>query len=167
MAAAILTGDRSGIPQDTLEDLRRSNLAHLLAISGLHMGLLTGVVFGGLRFALALIPWIALRWPIKKVAAVRRPGGRRLLPCPVRRARLGPAGLCHGHRDARRGPLGAPGHLPARRGLGGHRGSGPEARKPVLPRVPDVVRGDHGAGGRLQCSPTTAGGGGTAPPHRS
>lgn len=68
--AAILTGDRSGVGLETTEDLRRSNLAHLLAISGLHMGLLTGVVFGVFRAALALVPGIALRWPIRKIAAL-------------------------------------------------------------------------------------------------
>ncbi|MBM7067653.1 ComEC/Rec2 family competence protein [Actibacterium sp. 188UL27-1] len=68
-AAALTTGDRSGIPQEDLEDLRKSNLAHLLAISGLHMGLLTGVIFGGLRVALSLIPALALRVPVKKIAA--------------------------------------------------------------------------------------------------
>ncbi len=69
-AAAILTGDRSGIGEDTLENLRRANLAHLLAISGLHMGLLTGVVFAAFRLALAAVPPLALRWPSKKLAAV-------------------------------------------------------------------------------------------------
>lgn len=69
-AAAILTGDRSAISRETVQELRDANLAHLLAISGLHMGLLTGVVFAALRFGLALIPPVALRWPIKKAAAV-------------------------------------------------------------------------------------------------
>ncbi|WP_233499412.1 ComEC/Rec2 family competence protein [Pararhodobacter sp. CCB-MM2] len=68
--AAILTGDRSGVSLQVTEDLRRSNLAHLLAISGLHMGLLTGVVYGALRGFLALIPLLALRWPIRKIAAL-------------------------------------------------------------------------------------------------
>ncbi|MFX0544190.1 ComEC/Rec2 family competence protein [Roseovarius sp. S1116L3] len=68
-AAAIMTGDRSGMGQDTLTALRVSNLAHLLAISGLHMGLLTAFVFGALRYGLALVPWIALRAPVKPVAA--------------------------------------------------------------------------------------------------
>lgn len=68
-AAAIITGDRSGMGQETVKDLRRSNLAHLLAISGLHMGLLTGFVFAVLRYAMALIPKIALCWPTKKIAA--------------------------------------------------------------------------------------------------
>lgn len=69
-AAAILTGDRSGIPQYRMEELRRSNLAHLLAISGLHMGLLTGFVFALLRLTMALVPPFALRAPTKKIAAV-------------------------------------------------------------------------------------------------
>ncbi len=69
-AAAILTGDRSAISRERLQHLRDSNLAHLLAISGLHMGLLTGVVFGALRLAFALIPPLALRLPTRKLAAV-------------------------------------------------------------------------------------------------
>ena len=69
-AAAITTGDRSGMDQKTLGDLRASNLAHLLAISGLHMGLLTGFVFAVVRYALAAIPFVALNWPTKKIGAV-------------------------------------------------------------------------------------------------
>lgn len=69
-AAAIMTGDRAAMGQDTLRDLRASNLAHLLAISGLHMGLLTGFVFAALRYGLALVPYVALRWPLRKIAAV-------------------------------------------------------------------------------------------------
>lgn len=69
-AAAIMTGDRSAIGQGTLTDLRQSNLAHLLAISGLHMGLLTGFIFAFVRYGLALIPGVALWWPTKKIAAV-------------------------------------------------------------------------------------------------
>jgi competence protein ComEC len=68
-AAAIMTGDRSGLSQGTLEDMRLSNLAHLLAISGLHMGLLAGFVFAAMRLALAAVPRVALAWPIKKIAA--------------------------------------------------------------------------------------------------
>ena len=68
-AAALMTGDRSDIGQETLNDLRKSNLAHLLAISGLHMGLLVGFVFATLRYGLALIPALALRVPGKKIAA--------------------------------------------------------------------------------------------------
>jgi competence protein ComEC len=68
--AAVLTGDRSGVGLATTEALRASNLAHLLAISGLHMGLLTAVVFGAVRGGLALVPPLALRLPLRKIAAV-------------------------------------------------------------------------------------------------
>ncbi|WP_224823558.1 ComEC/Rec2 family competence protein [Cognatishimia sp. MH4019] len=70
VAAAIVSGDRSGIQADTLTNLRASNLAHLLAISGLHMGLLTGVVFALLRFGLALNAHAANHWNTKKIAAI-------------------------------------------------------------------------------------------------
>lgn len=69
-AAAIMTGDRSGMGQDSLHALRASNLAHLLAISGMHMGILAAFMFATIRYGLALIPYVALRWPVKKIAAV-------------------------------------------------------------------------------------------------
>jgi competence protein ComEC len=68
-AIAVTTGARSAISQEALDDLRASNLAHLLAISGLHMGLLTGFVFAALRIAIALVPPVALRIPARKIAA--------------------------------------------------------------------------------------------------
>jgi competence protein ComEC len=74
-AAAITTGDRSGMDQETLASLRASNLAHLLAISGLHMGLLTGFVFAAVRYGLAAVPRVALYWNVKKLAAVVALGG--------------------------------------------------------------------------------------------
>ncbi|MEM8956708.1 MAG: ComEC/Rec2 family competence protein [Pseudomonadota bacterium] len=69
-AAAVLTGDRSGLSRETVDQMRDTNLAHLLAISGLHMGLLTAVVFGFLRTGIALVPPLALRVNGKKWAAV-------------------------------------------------------------------------------------------------
>jgi len=69
-AAAILVGDRAAINKSDLEALRAANLAHLLAISGLHMGLLTGIVFISIQLAFAVIPRIALRMPVRKIAAI-------------------------------------------------------------------------------------------------
>ncbi|MDA5093962.1 ComEC/Rec2 family competence protein [Aliiroseovarius sp. KMU-50] len=69
-AAAITTGDRSSMSRATLDALRGSNLAHLLAISGLHMGLLTGFVYQAARYLMALSPSVALHRPTKKIAAV-------------------------------------------------------------------------------------------------
>lgn len=68
-AAAITTGVRSTIDAETTEALRISSLQHILSISGLHMVLVTGFVFGLVRLALAAVPPLALRWPSKKIAA--------------------------------------------------------------------------------------------------
>jgi competence protein ComEC len=70
VAGALMTGERGDIPPATMDALRESGLAHLLAISGLHVGLVSGALFFGLRAILALFPGLALRYPIKKWAAV-------------------------------------------------------------------------------------------------
>lgn len=67
---AIMTGDKSAIPEDQLDDMRDSGLAHLLAISGLHMGMIGGLIFFAVRLLLVLSPYIALYYPVKKIAAV-------------------------------------------------------------------------------------------------
>lgn len=69
-ASGAMTGDRSGISKDTVAALRDSNLAHLLAISGMNMAFLTGFVFALLRYGLALVPRLALRVNTKKLAAM-------------------------------------------------------------------------------------------------
>ncbi len=69
VAAALMTGERGAVPEASLTAMRDSGLAHLLAISGLHIGLVAGLLFAGLRMALALTPTLALRYPIKKWAA--------------------------------------------------------------------------------------------------
>ncbi len=68
-AAALITGSRAEVRDDENQDLRDSNLAHLLSISGMHMGLLAGLAFGTVRLALAILPGLAVRFPSKKVAA--------------------------------------------------------------------------------------------------
>lgn len=67
--SAILTGDRSGIDRSVETALRISSLYHIVSISGLHMTLLAAAVFAMIRHGLALVPWVALRWPLKKTAA--------------------------------------------------------------------------------------------------
>ncbi len=68
-AAAILTGDRSGIDRSVEAALRASSLYHIVSISGLHMTLLAAAVFALIRYGLALVPRLALVWPLKKIAA--------------------------------------------------------------------------------------------------
>ncbi|SKA33688.1 ComEC/Rec2 family competence protein [Consotaella salsifontis] len=69
VAAAIVTGERSGISDRVDNWLRQSGLSHLLAISGLHMALVAGFALTLTRAALVAIPGLPLRHPIKKWAA--------------------------------------------------------------------------------------------------
>lgn len=70
VAVALITGQRQHLDRTTANILRDAGLAHLLAISGLHMGLITGVAFFLLEFLLAAVPGFALRYPTRKLAAL-------------------------------------------------------------------------------------------------
>ncbi len=70
VAAALLTGERGGVPEDTLAVIRDSGLAHLLAISGLHLGMVAAIAFFVVRLLLALSEPLALHRPIKAWAAI-------------------------------------------------------------------------------------------------
>jgi competence protein ComEC len=69
IAAAFLTGERALISETDQQAMRDSSLAHLLSISGLHMALAGFGFLAALRFIFALIPAIALNYPVKKCAA--------------------------------------------------------------------------------------------------
>ena len=69
IASALITGNRSAISTSDEQALRDAGLAHVLAIAGLHMALVGLGLFWCLRAALAAIPIVALRYPIKKLAA--------------------------------------------------------------------------------------------------
>jgi competence protein ComEC len=69
IVAALVTGKRAAISEQADAAFRNSGLAHLLSISGLHMGLATGLIFFGARAMLALLEPVALTRPIKKWAA--------------------------------------------------------------------------------------------------
>lgn len=69
IAAAIMVGEQRAIPDDTNDALRASGLTHIVSISGLHMSLVAGGVIVAIRMGLALIPFLALGFPIKKWAA--------------------------------------------------------------------------------------------------
>lgn len=68
IAAALIVGMRGNIPPKVTENIRVSGLAHLLAISGLHLGLVMGGVFFFIRALLAAVPGLALKHDIKKWA---------------------------------------------------------------------------------------------------
>jgi competence protein ComEC len=68
-AEALITGERSTIPPEINKSLLVSGLYHILSISGLHMWLAAGGVFWAVRAVLAVVPALALRFPIRKWAA--------------------------------------------------------------------------------------------------
>jgi competence protein ComEC len=70
VAAALLTGVRGYVPPQVAEAYRASGLAHLMAISGLHVGMVAGMVFFGLQRLFALWPWLVLTYPARKGAAL-------------------------------------------------------------------------------------------------
>ncbi len=70
IGAAMVTGHEAWISQAQTDAMRASGLAHILSISGLHMAIVGGFVFGLARLVVAAWPWLALRAPGKKIAAV-------------------------------------------------------------------------------------------------
>jgi competence protein ComEC len=69
LTVAFMTGDAGGITPKDWDTARQSGIAHLIAISGSHFAMIVGVVFFAVRALLAAVPRIALRWPVKKIAA--------------------------------------------------------------------------------------------------
>ncbi len=73
IAAALVNGDQDGIPKTDNDAMRRSGLAHLLSVSGLHLTAVVGAVMLLTLRLLALCPWLALRF---RLTADRRRDGR-------------------------------------------------------------------------------------------
>lgn len=70
IAIALLTGERGYIPEDVAETLRIAGLAHILAISGLHIGMICAIVFYMIIKLLSVIHRISLYYNTRKIAAV-------------------------------------------------------------------------------------------------
>lgn len=69
IAAALATGDQNAIPETDAEAMRRSGLAHLLSVSGLHLTAVVGAVMLLVLKLLALSPVLALRFRLVLIAA--------------------------------------------------------------------------------------------------
>ncbi len=69
LAASLVTGIRGAIPADTRDLFRDTGLAHVLAISGLHMGLFAGSVFAVLRLLAASWPWLVQSYDVRRLSA--------------------------------------------------------------------------------------------------
>ena len=70
VAATLLTGVPTAIPASDREAFRASGLAHLLAVAGLHIGIVMGLAFAASRALLALSEHATLYWPTKQIAAL-------------------------------------------------------------------------------------------------
>jgi competence protein ComEC len=70
IAATLLTGAGTAIPAPDRAAFAASGLAHLLAVAGLHIGIVMGLVFCATRLALAAWEYAALAWPTRKLAAL-------------------------------------------------------------------------------------------------
>ncbi|MDD3370679.1 MAG: ComEC/Rec2 family competence protein [Alphaproteobacteria bacterium] len=70
VTAARLNGEQTAITPPVMDAMRTAGLAHLLATSGANVTIMGLLIYFPLRALLALVPWIALRFPIKKWAAI-------------------------------------------------------------------------------------------------
>jgi competence protein ComEC len=99
---ALALGDRGGLAAEDREAFGVLGLSHLLAVSGLHLGLAAAGVFAGLRRAAARVPGLAARTDVRGVALAGAAGaalGFALLAgwgVPVRRALVLLLGLAAG-----------------------------------------------------------------------
>lgn len=70
VATTLLTGGTTGIPPSDHDAFRASGLAHLLAVAGLHIGIVMGWALVVARVAFAASEYLSLRWQTKKLAAI-------------------------------------------------------------------------------------------------
>jgi competence protein ComEC len=70
IAQTLLAGEQGAIAPQTRAVFAASGLAHLLAVAGLHLGLVMGFVLVAIRSGLAASEYAALRWPCREIAAI-------------------------------------------------------------------------------------------------
>jgi competence protein ComEC len=67
---ALAIGEREAITQPQWEVLRKTGTVHLVAISGLHIGLVAGMAFVIVQFLWPRIGNVSIHWPAPRVAAI-------------------------------------------------------------------------------------------------
>src|SRR6202020_1420453 len=70
VSVTLLTGAAMAIPEAHHEAFRDAGLAHLLAVAGLHIGIVMGFALAVARFGFALSEHASLFWPTKKLSAL-------------------------------------------------------------------------------------------------
>jgi competence protein ComEC len=114
---ALALGDRRDLPQQTRDAFARLGLAHLLAVSGLHLTLVASLIFAGARAVLRRSAWLAARRDTRELALAAGVAGAVLYALaagwgvPVRRALILLLGLAaavaRGRPGTRMQPLAA------------------------------------------------------------
>ncbi len=67
---ALVIGDQRGIPPVQWEVFRRTGVAHLVAISGMHISLVAALVGGSVGWLWRRFAWLMLRCPVRKAQAL-------------------------------------------------------------------------------------------------
>ena len=70
LLAALALGERRALPDTVRRDFSRLGLAHLLAVSGLHLALAAGASFWWTRALLVRVPGLAARFDVRRLALV-------------------------------------------------------------------------------------------------
>ncbi len=70
VSVTLLTGSSMAIPEADHAAFRDSGLAHLLAVAGLHIGIVMGFALAISRFGFTLSERASLFWPTKKLSAI-------------------------------------------------------------------------------------------------
>ncbi|WP_246091487.1 ComEC/Rec2 family competence protein [Swingsia samuiensis] len=70
IASTLLVGETHNINQKTRQDFAASGLAHLLAVAGLHLGIVMATVVMMVRFLCARSEYITLYWPSREISVL-------------------------------------------------------------------------------------------------
>lgn len=70
VASTVLTGEGASVPRTVRDEFAASGLAHLLAVAGLHLGIVLGVPMVVFRIGFSAWEWAVLRWPCKALSAL-------------------------------------------------------------------------------------------------
>lgn len=65
---ALMVGERKGISQEDWQVLRNTGTNHLMAIGGLHIGILAGFIYYLVSWCWRRVPWLVLRLPVKQAS---------------------------------------------------------------------------------------------------
>jgi competence protein ComEC len=81
MATALVTGDQGGISEDQWRVLQATSTVHLMAIAGLHLGVVAGLLFLMIRSLWRRSAWACLHCPASVAGAVASLMGATLYAC--------------------------------------------------------------------------------------